>query len=332
MGKLYRSFDRKIIILDGTRPQDKHLDSILSLLINVLDKHKDCKIKTFKLQNIRINQCVNCFNCWIKTPGRCFHDDAGADILKAILKSDMVVLFTPVVFGGYSSELKKIIDRFLPLVLPFFRENHGEIHHPPRYSVLPRFIGIGVHPHPKKELSDCFKILVGRNALNLPPSSYAAEVVRSRDSVETLRDRFQVLLTKTDAPPRRNDLFSLADDSNSAPSISTGNCRALLITGSKKNRNSGTSGILGEYLLKRLRKYGWKTEALSAKRPLTDKIQQYNFYRSVDQADTLVLSFPLYFDTLPFSLIKALEIVSASSRAATRTGKPKNLLALVNTG
>ncbi len=328
----YRPIDKKTVILDGTRPHDKDLDSILALLTDVLHKHKGGKVQTFRLRDIKLNRCVNCFNCWIKTPGRCFHIDEGAEILQAILNSNTVILFTPVVFGGYSSELKRIIDRFLPLLLPFFKKSQGETHHPPRYSNLLHFIGIGVHPHPTEELSECFKILVGRNALNLPPSCFAAEVISSENSAKTLRDRFQSLFAKTDRPPRREDLFSLANDTVSAPKITIENRRALLVVGSQKSRNSGTSGILGEYLLKRLKKYGWKTESLSTKAILTDKKQQYDFCSSVDRADTVILSFPLFFDTLPFSLIKALEIVAASRRTTAPIDKPKNLLVLVNNG
>lgn len=107
MSKLYRSVDRKIVILDGTRPHDKDLDSILALLTNVLHKHKGGGVQTFRLRDIKLNRCVNCFNCWIKTPGRCFHVDAGAEILQAILNSNTVILFTPVVFEAIHRNLRK---------------------------------------------------------------------------------------------------------------------------------------------------------------------------------------------------------------------------------
>ncbi|MCI5211843.1 MAG: flavodoxin family protein, partial [Candidatus Electrothrix sp. ATG2] len=135
---------QKVVILDGTRPEDKHLDSILALLIDVLQQHNGTKIQKFTLQAIKINHCIGCFNCWLKTPGRCIHHDAGVDILRAIQDCTSLFFFSPIVFGGYSSELKKIVDRFLPMSLPFFKKAHGETHHLLRYPKSIRFFGIGV--------------------------------------------------------------------------------------------------------------------------------------------------------------------------------------------
>ncbi|MCI5140201.1 MAG: flavodoxin family protein [Candidatus Electrothrix sp. ATG1] len=260
---------KKIVILDGARPDDRHLDPILTILTDVLlRKHHKSRVQTFKLRKIKLNPCIGCFHCFIKTPGRCLHSDAGADILQAILHCDEVFFFTPVVFGGYSSELKKMVDRFLPLALPFFHKVHGETHHPPRYTAFPRFVGIGVQSRPQKKQADCFKILVGRNAVNFYPSSYAAEVVDSTASPEILRSRFQALLSRTDELPLGRELTLLSEHAVSAQKISTGNHRVLLIVGSQKIRQPNTSAVLGGHLLNRLKQHGWKTKSLTLRKNL----------------------------------------------------------------
>ncbi|MCI5223980.1 MAG: hypothetical protein D3924_15240, partial [Candidatus Electrothrix sp. AR4] len=318
--------DKKTVILDGTRHGEKHLDSILALLINVL-RDKGAAVQRFKLQDIKINHCIGCFSCWLKTPGRCIHADAGADILQAIQSSNTLIFFTPIVFGGYSSELKKIVDRFLPMALPFFSEVHGETRHPLRYPKSIRLLGIGVQPCFQKKTSKCFKMLVGRNAANFH-SRYAAEVFSSMDSPEVLQSQFQALLSRRDESPGRDELTSLMNDALPAPDISPGNRKALLIVGSPKIKLPSTSAILGNYLLEQLRKHGWETESLPLGKNLLGRKGQDDLCTAVTRSDTIIIAFPLYCDTLPFLLTKAFEVIALHKEG----GEPKKILAVVNNG
>ncbi len=325
--------EKKVVILDGTRAEDKHLYSILALLIDVLHEDEGTEVQTFSLRDISLNHCIGCFNCWLKTPGECVHTaDAGAEILQAILNSDIVILFTPVVFGGYSSELKKIIDRFLPMVLPFFQKTYTETHHPQRYSTFPALIGIGVHPDPYKEIYKCFKTLVGRNALNLSPPRYAAEVISHKASPQMLRNQFQTLLSRTEKLPWYEEVSSLMfNTTNFVPKVSTKNRSALLIVGSPKVKQPSTSAILGSYLLEKLEKNGWKIELLTLQQSLFDKDEQRNFLSAIERADTILIAFPLYFDTLPFLVTKAFEVIASQGKSA-KGGQPKKILAILNNG
>ncbi|WLE97348.1 MAG: NAD(P)H-dependent oxidoreductase [Candidatus Electrothrix communis] len=322
--------NKKVIILDGARESDKDLDSILTLLIDVLQHQYKAKTKIFTLRNIKINHCIGCFNCFFKTPGRCIHTDAGTDILQAIVNSNTVIFFTPIVFGGYSSELKKIIDRFLPVALPFFRKSHGETHHPPRYSTFPHIVGIGVHPAPDKKQEECFKILVGRNALNLPPSHYSAEVISStKGSSEKLRNLFHALLSRTDKLPLRNTLSALVHKSSSIPKIPTGKRKALLIIGSPKKKHSSTSTVLGSYLLNILQQQNIETESLTLDESLMHCKAQHDLCLAVERADIILLACPLYVDSLPFLATKALEVISLH-RKNVPTRDPKIILPIIN--
>ncbi|MCI5123043.1 MAG: hypothetical protein D3925_00840 [Candidatus Electrothrix sp. AR5] len=323
---------KKIVILDGARPEDKHLDPVLTLLTKMLEEKNTAEVKVFRLRYITINHCIGCFKCWLKTPGECIYtNDAGSEILQAVLDSDILVLFTPVIFGGYSSELKKILDRFLPLALPFIKKMYGETHHPRRYLTFPRFIGIGVHPHPQENLSVCFKMLVGRNAVNAGVE-YAAEVVSNLISPEFLRSLFQNLFSRTDKLPRPNDLNTLL--SNTSPPagiLPTKNRRALLLVGSPKINAQSTSAILGGHLLHKLKKYGWTTELITLQENFLHKKERLNFLASIDRADTIVVASPLYIDSLPYLTTKALELIS-HHRESAKNRQPKNFLAIINNG
>lgn len=81
-----------------------------------------------------VKPCRGCFGCWTKTPGRCVINDRCSDIASYIAKCNEVILISPVMFGGYSENIKAIIDRFIPYVLPYSRIVGGEMHHKMRYK------------------------------------------------------------------------------------------------------------------------------------------------------------------------------------------------------
>ncbi|MGW8180458.1 MAG: NAD(P)H-dependent oxidoreductase, partial [bacterium] len=108
-------------------------------------------------------------------------------IVSTIVKADLLVLLTPITFGGYSSELKKLLDRAICLVSPFFMKVQGETHHTPRYESLPRLLGVGVASGCDIECQKIFKTLVQRNALNLHAPACSAAVVDGTGSDEEIR-------------------------------------------------------------------------------------------------------------------------------------------------
>jgi multimeric flavodoxin WrbA len=129
----------------------------------------------------------------------CIIDDAGRDIAKSVVQCDLVILLTPVTFGGYSFTLKKAIDRLIPNVLPFFKKISGEIHHVPRYDKYARFVGIGVLSEPDAEMKDVFNALVERNAINLYSPAHTAEVVTVGEGIQSVTSSVRRALLKVEA-------------------------------------------------------------------------------------------------------------------------------------
>src|SRR4030067_3396095 len=105
--------------------------------------------------------------------------------------------------------------------------------------------------------------------------------------------------------------------------------RALLIVGSPKTKSPSTSGVLGGYLLERLRERGWETESLTLKAGLQQEKGKQDLVSSVDHPHLLLLAFPLYIDALPFLVTKALEVI-AVHRRVTYKGLPQRLFVLSN--
>jgi multimeric flavodoxin WrbA len=312
-----------VIILDGAASRDKDLPPILNVLSRVL-KADGAQVETFPLRETKLAHCLGCFGCWIKTPGICVEADAGREIAKAIIRSDVTVLFTPVTFGGYSPELKKMVDRFVQLASPFFQMDHGEVHHPPRYTHRPRLMVVGVQRHPNPPEAHVFKTLVGRNAINLHPPSYAAEVVLATDDADALRGRFESLLTRSDELPFGDAAASLmpAPVMPGAAVEPVGARRALLIVGSPKTNETSTSSVLGGYLVDRLKQRGWETESLTLRASLSRPEGEGELLSSVERSGLILLVFPLYVDALPYLVTKALAVI-AEHRRASRAAFPR---------
>ena len=94
-------------------------------------------IKLFNLDEITINQCTGCFSCWLKTPGKCIFKDSMEEIYFEIVKSDIMILVSPVKTGFVSSRIKTFLDRLIPLLLPYFEIINNEFHHAGRYEKYP---------------------------------------------------------------------------------------------------------------------------------------------------------------------------------------------------
>ena len=145
------------------------------------------EVECLRLRDLTIAYCKGCFGCWVKTPGICpTRDDAGS-VTRLLVRSDLAVLVTPVVFGGYSSELKKALDRSAGIVLPFFTRIKGEVHHQPRYQRYPALLAIGILDRPDKVEEHVFATLVSRNAINFHAPAHRVAFVMRGDAIATRR-------------------------------------------------------------------------------------------------------------------------------------------------
>ena len=102
------------IILDGFENENS-IGNTLKRLI----EEKGVKSTYFKLKDMNILPCRSCGSCGLKTPGKCVIDDDMPKIMKAIATSSLYVMLTPIRFGGYSSQLKKAVDRTMSMGFPF---------------------------------------------------------------------------------------------------------------------------------------------------------------------------------------------------------------------
>ena len=158
---------KRTLVLNGALPGDETLEPVEEALLTLLRAERT-EIRGYAMRDVPLAHCQGCFECWTTTPGLCKTEgDAGREIAAALIKSDLLVILTPVTFGGYSSEIKKAMDRIICLVLPFFRKVDGEVHHSRRYAKYPALAAIGVLEASDEEQARVFRALVERNARNM---------------------------------------------------------------------------------------------------------------------------------------------------------------------
>lgn len=127
----------KIVAIDGSPTPEQ--SSITALVLRqFLDGSRSAgaDVETVRLSEIRISPC-DCghrFICWVKTPGRCIHDDTDQvhEILTQMKEAEIIVFATPLYIESMTGQMKTFLDRTLPLVQPFIEVSDGECRHPLR--------------------------------------------------------------------------------------------------------------------------------------------------------------------------------------------------------
>nr|WP_314460956.1 NAD(P)H-dependent oxidoreductase [uncultured Clostridium sp.] len=91
--------------------------------------------ETLTVSQLDIKPCAGCFRCWKDTPGKCCISDDMAMVIEKILSADVVIYSFPLYYFGLPSQLKALIDRQLPMVLPFMEGGSRNGSHPSRYDM-----------------------------------------------------------------------------------------------------------------------------------------------------------------------------------------------------
>lgn len=123
------------------------------------------------------NSCIGCFSCWIKHPKRCIYKDNYSNITEYLKDSDELILISKSRYGCYSSEVKRVLERCIGYVLPYFTIRNNEIHHEKRYEnklKLKAYFYGSIKEEEKKNL----KKLVKANSINLNAKDYSVHYLK----------------------------------------------------------------------------------------------------------------------------------------------------------
>jgi multimeric flavodoxin WrbA len=253
--------------------------------------------------------------------------DENRTLASEIINSDLMVYMTPVTFGGYSYQLKKMVDHQIQNVEPFFAKVAGETHHQKRYPRYPDFLAIGWMEQADPQAGTIFRHLAERNAINFYARTAVTGILLAGQPDEAVRLAARGWLD--DLAKGKTSQGQSLPDAAAAIGASGPLHRAVLLVGSPRTRKS-SSQALGGYLFDRLAESRVQTETFYIHTSLYSPERMQALMDAVDAADLVMLAFPLYVDSLPAPVVATLERI-----AARRNGKCVDggrFAALVNCG
>ena len=84
--------------------------------------------------NGSIHNCIGCFGCWVKTPGKCVIHDGYEGTGIVMGKCKELILVSKCCYGGISPFVKTVQDRAISYLHPNYVIRKGEMHHKRRYD------------------------------------------------------------------------------------------------------------------------------------------------------------------------------------------------------
>ena len=154
------------------------------------------EVQVVNLREKKIKNCIGCFTCWTKTPGKCIHkDDMTKELFPKWLRSDLVVYATPLYHYTVNAEMKAFIERTLPVLEPFLEQRDNRTVHPlrqiPPDAVILSVAGF-IEMSVFDQLSNYVNFLFGRHQRLL------AEIYRpAAEALSSIEDKKEEVLEAT---------------------------------------------------------------------------------------------------------------------------------------
>ncbi len=109
----------KVLALNGSpRMKASSTYHILRPLLEGMEA-AGAETEVIHVRQLHLEPCIGCYSCWVRTPGRCVHNDSMAQALEKFNTADMVVFGTPLYHFTMSGTLKDFVDRTLPRLEPW---------------------------------------------------------------------------------------------------------------------------------------------------------------------------------------------------------------------
>lgn len=133
-----------VLLINGS-PKGKNSNSlklaysfIEGLKSEYANNGKEISIEELHVASMNIDACKGCFACWKKTPGICCIKDDMKAVIGKQLEADIILWSFPLYYFSVPGILKDLIDRQLPMNLPFMssrEDGYGSGSHDSRYNM-----------------------------------------------------------------------------------------------------------------------------------------------------------------------------------------------------
>lgn len=126
----------KILVINGS-PKGERSNTwrLTDSFLKGIGECCNTEIRTRIVTRMDIRPCLGCFSCWNKTPGKCCISDDAAAVLEDMLWADTIVWSFPLYYFSVPGPLKNLMDRQLPMTMPFMSREAESGGHPSRYDM-----------------------------------------------------------------------------------------------------------------------------------------------------------------------------------------------------
>lgn len=124
----------RVLVLNGSpKGERSNTYRLTGAFLEGLRQVQQAEVEVLEVGKLHLLPCRGCFACWSKTPGKCVLQDDMAGVIEKLLAADVLIWSFPLYYFGIPGQLKLLIDRQLPMSLPFMTDNVSG-GHPSRYD------------------------------------------------------------------------------------------------------------------------------------------------------------------------------------------------------
>ena len=130
----------KILLINGSPKGEKSNSLRLSraFVEGLREVWPDAETEELVINDLHVEKCIGCLNCWKRTPGRCFQNDDMAAAIDKTREADLLIWSFPLYYYSLPGSLKIFYDRQVPTMKPVMMERtdgKGNGKHASRYDL-----------------------------------------------------------------------------------------------------------------------------------------------------------------------------------------------------
>lgn len=246
-----------------------------------------------------ITPCIGCWNCWLKTPGKCVFNDVMTEVYADYINSSRVVILFDSSKGFVNYQMKAFFDRTIPHYHPYIEIVDGECHHLARYDEYPELYFY----YDTKDLTEREDQLI---------EDY---LYRTTYHFQSLAFRIQWKYTL--------EVMALEDRKakrNRVKRIETEKMEKLIIYNGSPRRSGSNTAMILEHVKSRL------NDTVEI-RDLKDKDQWHEWVSNFKNEENVLFAMPLYVHAMPshvMAFIEKLEPSEGSIAFVIQSGFPES--------
>lgn len=150
-------------------------------------KGMDKELAFISASSSHVKPCYGCNGCLDITYGKCVFRDDMDDILPILIKGDILLYTSPLVWGGFSYDIKKILDKTALIGDRFYSVRNKEMVKG-TIAKMNKIVGIGVSQGPQLKGQTVFENLMRETGtiMNIQSVGRVVESILNQEEVKKL--------------------------------------------------------------------------------------------------------------------------------------------------